>query len=259
MTSGPGTTADYSRRFFAGQRGGSDRSAQRVVGLVMDLIAPTSVVDVGCGVGAWLAAFQAAGVEDVVGVDGDYVPTDMLQVDRSRFIPANLQKPLDIRRTFDLAMSLEVAEHLPDTVADDFVATLCGLAPVVLFSAATPLQGGTGHVNERPQSYWAERFARHGFRAVDALRPEIWNDPDVKFWYRQNAMVYASERALQANGRLREIAARTDERMLDIVHPELLGHRNARPEITMRSFLPQWTRRKAAAVKRAVRGQRGKA
>jgi SAM-dependent methyltransferase len=224
--------------------------------VLIDLISPESVVDVGCGVGAWLAAFRDAGVDDVLGLDGDYVPRDLLQIEPDRFLAANLQEPPDLNRRFDLAISLEVAEHLPESASDRLVETLCKLAPVVLFSAATPLQGGTGHVNEQPQSYWAEKFALHGRRAVDAVRPAVWNDAAVKFWYRQNAVVYASPEALESNNRLREIAERTDTRILDVIHPELLKHRNAKPQITMREFLPLWCRRKASAVKQALPGNR---
>lgn len=250
-----GTAAEYSRKFFAGQREGSDRSAHRVVGLVVDLVRPGSVADVGCGVGAWLASFAEAGVGRVLGFDGDYVPRDMLRIPRDRFVPVNLQEALPTDERFDLAMSLEVAEHLPEAVADRFVATLCGLAPVVLFSAAIPLQGGTGHINERAQSHWARKFAARGYRAVDAIRPVIWGDDSVKFWYRQNTLLYASEGALASNERLRIAAERTDERMLDLVHPALLAHRNEEPTVRMSRFLPQWARRKAVGVKRALRGR----
>jgi SAM-dependent methyltransferase len=250
-----GTSAEYSRQFFTGQRVGSDRSAQRVVGIVMDLISPSSVVDVGCGVGAWLAAFRKAGVDDVLGLDGEYVPRDMLQIEPERFMAANLQDPPKLDRRFDLAISLEVGEHLPDEASDRLVGTLCDCAPVVMFSAATPLQGGTGHVNERPLSYWAEKFAARGHKPIDAVRPLIWDDENVKFWYRQNTMLYASADALAANARLRTIAERTETRMLNVIHPALLEHRNAYPQITMRQFLPQWLRHVRSAIKSLVRAK----
>ncbi len=247
--------SSYSREFFAGQREGSDRSAQRVVGLVMDLVRPHSVVDVGCGVGAWLAAFAHAGVERVLGLDGDYVPRDMLKVPSECFVAANLREPLPIQERFDLAISLEVAEHLPTEVADRFVDTLCGLAPVVLFSAAIPLQGGTGHINERAQSWWAAKFRSRGFRAIDAIRPEIWDDESVRFWYRQNMLVYASDEALGANSRLRALADRTDPRMLDVVHPHLLSHRNEQPILGLSEFFPRWARRTGGRWRRKILGK----
>lgn len=209
----------------------------------------------GCGVGAWLAAFAEAGVERVLGFDGDYVPRDMLKIPDDRFVAANLREPLPIKERFDLAISLEVAEHLPMEAADHFVGTLCGLAPVVLFSAAIPLQGGTEHVNERAQSWWASKFLSRGFRAIDAIRPEIWNDDSVKFWYRQNMLLYANEEALGANSRLRALADRTDPRMLDVVHPLLLSHRNDQPILGMAEFLPRWARRTGGRWRRKILGK----
>jgi SAM-dependent methyltransferase len=249
----PGSS--YSREFFAGQREGSDRSAQRVVGLVMDLVSPRSVVDVGCGVGAWLAAFAHAGVERIVGFDGDYVPRDMLKIPVDRFVAANLREPLPISERFELAMSLEVAEHLPAEVADRFVETLCELAPVVLFSAAIPLQGGTEHINERAQSWWAAKFQSRGFRAIDAIRPEIWDDESVKFWYRQNMLMYASEDAMRSNARLRELADRTNPRMLDVVHPSLLAQRNEQPILGLSEFCARWARRTGGRWRRKILGK----
>ena len=158
--------------------------------LVLGWVSPTSVVDVGCGTGTWLAAIRRRGVEDVVGVDGSPVPGDLLQIPRERFLVRDLSKPLDLGRTFDLALCLEVAEHLPAAAAGTLVASLAALAPVVLFSAAIPGQGGVGHVNEEWPRAWAERFAAAGYSWADPIRPRIWDDPGVEHWYAQNALLF---------------------------------------------------------------------
>ena len=106
--------AIYSTQFFAGQVGGSARSAAVVVPLVLSLLTVRSVIDVGCGVGPWAAEFMARGIEDVWGVDGDYVDRAQLRIPKDRFTPRDLTKPLQFDRTFDLAVCLEVAEHLPE-------------------------------------------------------------------------------------------------------------------------------------------------
>jgi hypothetical protein len=93
---------------------------------------------------------------------------------------------------FDLAISVEVAEHLPPSHSGRFVKELVALAPVVLFSAAIPLQGGVDHQNERWQSYWQGLFEREGYRALDVIRPRVWDDPEVTPFYAQNALLYAS-------------------------------------------------------------------
>lgn len=190
--------SDYAGGYYDTLDATSIRSARRVVPRVMDLVRPASVVDVGCGRGGWLRVFLDHGVTEVLGVDGDWVDPAGLHIPRERFQHRDLRQPLEIPGTFDLAVSLEVAEHLPEAQADGFVEALTRLAPAVLFSAAIPHQGGVGHVNEQWPEYWAERFARRGFAAVDVLRREIWDDPDVAWWYAQNLLLFS--RAAEASG-----------------------------------------------------------
>jgi hypothetical protein len=116
-----------------------------------------------------------------------------------------------------LALSLEVAEHLPPESANSFVASLVQLAPAVLFSAAVPGQGGVQHINEQWQSFWARCFERQGYRTVDILRPRIWADSRVAFYYRQNALLYVAQDTAAS---LTSLPATPVN--LDIVHPEML-------------------------------------
>jgi SAM-dependent methyltransferase len=185
--------SDYAGRYYDILDATSLRSARRVVPRVMDLVRPARVVDVGCGRGGWLRVFLEHRVAEVLGVDGDWVDPAGLHIPGESFQHWDLRQPLEITGTFDLAVSLEVAEHLPAASADGFVDALTSLAPVVLFSAAIPHQGGVGHVNEQWPEYWAERFARRGFAAVDVLRREIWDDPDVAWWYAQNLLLFSRE------------------------------------------------------------------
>ncbi|HTU82550.1 MAG TPA: hypothetical protein VMF61_10495, partial [Candidatus Acidoferrales bacterium] len=123
-------------------------------------------------------------------------------------------------RTFDLAISLEVAEHLPESSAASFVATLTTLAPAVLFSAAVPFQGGEHHVNERWQSYWAELFERRGYTCVDCVRPRFWNDASIEFWYRQNTLVYVRAAQLERYSKLPKTLVGRPNYPFDVVHPD---------------------------------------
>lgn len=188
MSEGP-----YGESFFRFLDAEALRSARRVVPRVLELVRPARVVDVGCGQGAWLSVFREHGVEEVLGVDGEWVDPANLLIPRERFRHRDLRRPLELGEGFDLAVSLEVAEHLPPESADGFVEALTRLAPVVLFSAAIPRQGGVGHLNEQWPDYWAERFARHGFVPADVLRSELWDDPEVAWWYAQNALFFVRE------------------------------------------------------------------
>ena len=130
------------------------------------------------------------GVEDIYGIDGHYVTPAQLMIDPAHFHPHDLSQRISCDRQFDLAMSMEVAEHLPPHRALSFVDDLTKLAPVVLSSAAIPMQRGTNHINEQWQDFWAKLFSRHDFEVFDVLRPRIWNNQRIARWYRQNALLY---------------------------------------------------------------------
>jgi hypothetical protein len=209
----------YDRAFYEGQVSGSLSSAREVVPLVMELVRPKSVVDVGCGVGPWLATFREHGVDDMMGVDGGYVDPAQLLIPRDRFRAHDLAQPLALGRRFNLAVSVEVAEHLPEEAADRFVDSLTTLAPAVLFSAAIPFQGGNQHVNEQWPEYWAARFENRGYRVIDCLRRHIWNSDRVEWWYAQNLLLYVHHDLLAGNPALEAEAARTGRSQLALVHP----------------------------------------
>jgi len=217
----------YDENFFDARRDGSLASARRVVPIVAEMTRCRSVIDVGCGLGTWLAAFREQGIEDFRGIDGDYVNKDRLLIPREAFLTADLSQPLKADRHFDLAVSLEVAEHLPPAVSELFVKLLTSYSPVVLFSGSLPYQDGTGHINEHWLEYWVELFRQRGYRAVDCLRPMFWNDSDVDWWYAQNMMLYVSERHLADYPRI-EALARTTLPPLTYVHPKFLIYKENR-------------------------------
>jgi SAM-dependent methyltransferase len=217
--------APYDSAFFDWLDETGKRSARVIAPLVLEWVPAASVVDVGCGRGAWLCVFRELGVSRVLGVDGDYVDRGRLAIAPSEFVAHDLTTPLELDERFDLVVSLEVAEHLPAASASQFVDTLTSLGDVVLFSAAIPSQGGTNHVNERWPEYWASLFAERGFAVIDGIRPLVWDDPDVEVWYAQNTLLFASHPAIRANPKLRRLAA-APARPLSIVHPRLfLGPR----------------------------------
>jgi SAM-dependent methyltransferase len=212
----------YSDSFFKDQQAGSLRSAKHIVPLLIDLVQPTSVVDVGCGVGTWLSVCQQYGVEDIYGVDGEYVNKELLLIDRSRFHGTDLSQLLQLGRRFDLALSLEVAEHLPPHSAATFVESLTRLSSVVAFSAAVPFQGGESHLNEQWQSYWAGLFAQRNYCPVDCIRSQVWDNDAVEFWYAQNMLLYVERTALAANPRLLSYACAPAHLPLSVIHPKAL-------------------------------------
>jgi SAM-dependent methyltransferase len=188
----------YAEEMYA--EDSSSPSAGVVVPMVVELIHPSSVLDVGCGRGAWLKAFSANGTKKIVGLDGDYIKPSTLLIPADRFRSTKLDSRFEIPvERFDLATCLEVAEHLPERHSKYLVGKLTSAAPVVMFSAAPPGQWGGGHINCKPLSYWRKIFEEFGFRTLDPFRPRIRDDRRVAWWYRQNMVMFASPDAIAAN------------------------------------------------------------
>ena len=203
----------YSPEWFAARSGAARRSAEVILPILFELARPERVVDVGCGTGSWLSVAREMGVE-VLGIDGDYVDRAQLEIPRESFRAHDLSQPLELAETFDLAICLEVGEHLPHEGSRRLVETLTGLAPVVAFSAAIPGQSGTGHINLQWQDFWAGLFGERGYRVVDAVRPRVWEDERVKFFYAQNVLVYVDPERVDAPD--------LPQLPLRLVHPRLL-------------------------------------
>ncbi len=211
-------STSYSPEYFQGIAADSDGSAEVVVPMLIDLVGPASVIDVGCGTGTWLDHFHRSGVREITGVDGPWVDKSALSIPQSSFEVMDLAHPPQQSRTFDLVVSLEVAEHLPADSADSFVELLTSLGPVVAFSAAIPAQGGNGHVNEQWPMYWSDRFAARGYVPFDLIRAEIWSDERVAWWFRQNLILYVDRERVSRYERLRDLPVRE---VLPLVHPHL--------------------------------------
>ena len=205
----------YDEDFYDLQRVRSRTSAQVMVPIFQELLEPESVLDVGCGIGAWSATWIAAGVSDLTGVDGDYVDRSALVIPPAQFRSWDLTRPLDLGRRFDLVQCLEVAEHLPANSAKTLVESLVRHSDLVVFSAAVPRQGGTHHVNEQWPSYWVSLFASVGFQVFDPFRARVWDDNRVEYWYRQNCILFAAKD--------HPITQRLDPPSgpIDVVHPYL--------------------------------------
>lgn len=184
----------YQDDFYEGLHSTTLHPANTVLDILLTCLPSVrSAVDVGCAVGSWLMALKARGIDDIKGLDGEWVNTDLLEIPLECFSKIDLSKPFQLEKKYDLAMSLEVAEHLPASSADGFISSLTELSDFILFSAAIPFQGGTNHVNEQWLDYWSEIYTKKGFIGVDVIRKKIWHDPDIPFWYKQNLVLYVRE------------------------------------------------------------------
>lgn len=171
-----------------------------------------NVVDFGCGRGDWLKVAQELGARSVLGLDTYALDASDLPIPTLR---VDLTKPLILEEKYDIAICLEVGEHLEAEYAAVLVESLVKSAPIVLFSAAVPGQGGVHHVNEQPPGYWHSIFHSHAYRCYD-FRKEIWNIPEIEPWYRMGALVYvAPDHDIEA---LKDFFV---ESPLHLVHPDI--------------------------------------
>lgn len=184
----------YSPAFFDRLDEMQAGSYDVMAGSIVDRLHPRFVVDVGCGSGALLAALAARGVR-TFGLEGS--PAGVASARRRKIDVrlTDLIQPFTLEPC-DVVISLEVAEHLPESAADPFVASLTSAAPHVVFSAATPGQGGLDHINEQPHAYWLEKFRARGFIAdeetTEAVR-EHWRRSGVASWYCRNVFFLRDE------------------------------------------------------------------
>ena len=210
----------YDKGFFERRQDGADKSAREVVPLLIQLFQPKSIVDIGCGIGTWLSVFKEHGIDDFLGVDGDYVDRKMLLVPEGQFLSFDLKKPLNIHRKFDLVLSLEVAEHLPGECAEVFVDSLVHLGPAICFSAAIPFQGGTNHINEQWPDYWVKLFRERGYVVIDIIRRKIWENDNIGWCYAQNTLVFVEQDYLLSHPSLKNELGSNETSQLLMVHPK---------------------------------------
>jgi len=166
-------------------------SPSRIVPKLLEHIKPASVVDVGCGLGAWLKVFQDNGVGEVLGMDGGWVDKNKLLISRDLFKEIDLTNPVFPDKKFDLVLCLEVVEHVPEKKANEILNFLSDLGEEILFSAAIPHQLGEGHINLQWPEYWIAKFKGFGYKVYDIIRPQIWSNQDIHYWYKQNTFFFS--------------------------------------------------------------------
>lgn len=192
----------------------NDSAAREVLPFIFNLLEIESVFDIGCGMGTWLSVAKSLG-KKITGVDGIRVNRELSYINDKEIIEHDLRKPFKIDQKFDLAICLEVAEHLPLESAETLVDTITNHSDLVLFSAAIPYQTGDHHLNEQHPSYWQKLFSKKGFFALDILRLHFWNNPNVDWWYRQNMLIYTNREDIKHLGvPINEV--------LNLIHPDLL-------------------------------------
>jgi len=189
------------------------KSAHNFIPILLDYInLPYSVIDVGCGTGTWLIVLKNFGVKHIKGINGNYIENSLLEIDVNDLVYHDLNLSYYDEKKYDLAICLEVAEHLKPESSEILVKTLCNLTDTILFSAALPFQGGQNHLNEQPIKYWIELFNRNGFIFKDYFRSKIWENEDIEWWYRQNIFLIIKDQSFSSR----------QDKILQFYHPETI-------------------------------------
>jgi len=185
----------YKGNFYSKRNEKTIISSKKILKIVYEILGQSTirnVIDVGCGVGVWLKFCEKKGAK-TIGIEGEWLPKNLYVAD-GKLITSDLSKTLpNLNKKFDLCISLEVAEHLPKIRANRFVYELTKYSNIILFSAAVPGQGGKGHINEQPLSYWIKLFQNNNYEMFDIIRPAIWDNQDIPVWYRQNTVLFLSK------------------------------------------------------------------
>lgn len=224
------TPKTYQDNFHKAHEDDSYKSANELIPCFLKYFSPNSVLDIGCGIGTWLKVFVKNSIHDVLGIDGDYVILNDLVIDKSKFLPKDLNKKVNLNRKFDLVISLEVAEHILPENANTFIETLCLHSNLILFSAAVPGQEGTMHFNEQLNDYWIKIFDKSGYVCYDFLRHEIWNNSKISYWYRQNTLLFLNKSELK-NPVYKKITDKEISTCLNTyIHPDLFRYKTQKAD-----------------------------
>ncbi|MFA5000533.1 MAG: class I SAM-dependent methyltransferase [Patescibacteria group bacterium] len=187
----------YDQKFFQNTLKLEADSASAAVAVFYEQFKPKSVIDIGCGCGIYLKHFVERGVE-IVGYDGSPAALkESLVGDKIKMF--DLAKPLRLKKKFDLALCLEVAEHLEEKDADTLVETLTNLSETIIFTAAVPGQGprSIGHINEQWPEYWIAKFAVKDFvfqKELTARLKAKLKNKNVVWWLTQNLMIFSRQK-----------------------------------------------------------------
>lgn len=176
---------------------------------------PKKVIDLWCWLGAFVKTFQDHWI-DAYWVNWPRVEKDKLVMNEDRLIIKNLEEFCDFKKWYDMAITIEVAEHIDAKYADNFIKTITSCADIIIFSAAIPWQWWFKHVNEQSPEYREEKFNKLWYRFYDVFRWKFWNNKDIAISHRQNMFLVMKE-WINLPSSLEEKSPRY------IIHPELFN------------------------------------
>ncbi|MDR1760177.1 MAG: class I SAM-dependent methyltransferase [Fibrobacter sp.] len=232
----------YNEDFYKTRHESKIEAAMEICRILTGMTPPVhSAIDFGCGTGTFLYALKELGAKEVLGLDGPWAKNWQV-ISKDEFSEADFEQPIKLPKKYDLAISLEVAEHISEKHAGQFIESITEASDIVFFSAAVPGQRGEMHVNEQWQSYWCHLFAQKGFICLDYLRPLFWDNEKIGptlWYYKQNCLLYVKKE------RVSEIRKPVFDFPVDIVHPDMTKRDTPYAEL-FKMFLKKFLRKKPA-------------
>ena len=178
----------YDLEYYASVvEGPAASSARTISDSIVAEFNPKRVVDVGCGTGALLEALQERGCE-VFGLEYSNAGLSYCRARGLNVAKFDLEHDIfeHSGQEFDVAISMEVAEHLPESTANSYINLLTRLSPAIVFTAAPPGQRGSDHVNLQPAAYWIAKYRDRSFEHLEEPSrrwQERWKAAgDVEAW-----------------------------------------------------------------------------
>ena len=183
----------YNSDYYKKRRKDPRRADARSIALDKEF-QPQSIIHFGCAIGHHLEYFHQKG-KYIKGVEGSSKAIEYAVIPAESIEQFDLREYYETRRNFDLVLSFEVAEHIPEKYSDNFIRTLASAGDTVLMTAAPPGQGGTHHVNEKPPEYWHKKFALVGMEYNDEITQRLKEKITVEKTIEipKNIMVYTNK------------------------------------------------------------------
>jgi len=192
----------YDKDFFLSNQEEGLKIYEWFVPLLHNIFKFQSIVDFGCATGSSLFYALKQGVSDVLGIEGSPEAFSNLLIDKKYIIQHDLREPLKVDRKYDIALSIEVAEHINKKYTDIYLESMCNSSDLIIFTGATPNQGGKCHINEQSHEWWIQKFREHSFGLDEKMtgllkrkiKENIKAGKFTAFWLVPNIMVFRRER-----------------------------------------------------------------
>lgn len=147
----------YPEEYFGQRMNWKKGVYNKLASIIQEVLRPENVVDVGCGNGILSEGFSVP----YQGIEGSDAGMEACKEKGLEVLKHDLRTPLDNHKVYHLAVSIEVAEHLEEEYADQFVETLTRLSDDIVVTADN--NASYHHFNPQPKAYWIKKFNEAGY------------------------------------------------------------------------------------------------